>query len=138
MNFFVLQDGLKIDTFPQAYSCFFGSFQCSSPWINLCFNGLIIGTFGALFYYLFVLFFSFAPTNNPIPLSSMFTVSHFYSPINFVSIYLNALVMLTLISISEIHYKSIFWHYSYCCSYHQSGQLFSRHFLLHLPQSLPI
>ena len=46
--------------------------------------------------------------------------------------------ILQLISISEIHYQSIFWHYSYCCSYPQSGTLFSRHFLLHLPQSLPI
>ena len=87
--------------------------------------------------YLFF-FLSFASTNNPIPLSSMCTVSHFYSPITFVPIYLNDLVMLTLISISEIHYQSIFWHYSYCCSYQQSGQLFSTHFLLHLSQSLPI
>ena len=49
MIFFVLQDGLKIQTFLQAYTCFFGLFQYSSPWFHLCFGGLIIGTFDAPF-----------------------------------------------------------------------------------------
>ena len=135
MNFFVLQDGLKIQTFLQAHTCLF--------WIILILFNLISSLFwGINYWHILVLYFitnlffflSFAP----IPLSSMCIVSHFYSPITFVQIYLYDLVMLTLKFISKIHYQSIFWHYSYCCSYHQSCQLFSTHFLLHLPQSLPI
>ena len=112
-------------------------------WIILILFNLISSLFwGINYWHILVLYFitnlffflSFAP----IPLSSMCIGSHFYSQITFVQIYLYDLVMLTLISISKIHYKSIFWHYSYCCSYHQSCQLFSTHFLLHLPQSLPI
>ena len=61
MIFFVLQDGLKIQTFLQAYTCFFGSFQYSSPWFHLCFGGLIIGTFDAPFSYLFVLLSFISP-----------------------------------------------------------------------------
>ena len=109
-------------------------------WIILILFNLISSLFwGINYWHILVLYFitnlffflSFAP----IPISSMCIVSPFYSPINFVQIYLYDLVMLTLISISKIHYKSIFWHYSYCCSYHQSCQLFSTHFLLHLPHS---